>query len=209
MPTQSVFHWLDGRGWLVFSGGADDDIRAQALGRAAADGGVACLSLSGDPDVLLDDIADLGAPSGYIVDVYGEDDESLQDKLAQAGMIIITGGDDPSDVRGALHGAALDGIQLAYQHGAILLLEGASAMAFGAWIIGEEIENGLEWLIGGAVLTGVNNAAQYAIPIFEAQPSAIAVAIMEGSALVLGPDGEVESWGRREVTIALGPAYGT
>lgn len=209
MPTQSVFHWLDGRGWLVFSGGADDDIRAQALGRAAADGGVACLSLSGDPDVLLDDIADLGAPSGYIVDVYGEDDQSLQDKLAQAGMIIITGGDSPADVRGVLHGAAMDGIQAAYQNGAILLLEGASAMAFGAWIISDEIESGLEWLVGGAVLTGVNNAAQYAIPIFEAQPSAIAVAVMPGSALALGPDGEVESWGRREVTIALGPAYGT
>lgn len=209
MPTQSVFHWLDGRGWLVFSGGADDDIRAQALGRAAADGGVACLSLSGDPDVLLDDIADLGAPSGYIVDVYGEDDQSLQDKLAQAGMIIITGGESPADVRGALHGAAMDGIQAAYQNGAILLLEGMSAMAFGAWIISDEIESGLEWLIGGAVLTGVNNAAQYAIPIFEAQPSAIAVAVMPGSALALGPDGEVESWGRREVTIALGPAYGT
>lgn len=209
MPTQSVFHWLDGRGWLVFSGGADDDIRAQALGRAAADGGVACLSLSGDPDALLDDVADLGAPSGYIVDVYGEDDQTLQDKLAQAGVVIIAGGESPLDVRGALQGAALDGIQAAYQNGAILLLEGASAMAFGAWIIDEEIESGLEWLIGCAVLTGVNNAAQYAIPIFEAQPSAIAVAMMEGSALALGPDGEVESWGRREVTIALGPAYGT
>ena len=209
MPSQSVFHWLDGRGWLIFSGGADDDIRAQALGRVAADGGVACVALSGDPDALLDDIADLGAPSGYIVDVFGEDDQSLQDKLAQAGMIVIAGGANPAEVRGALQGAALDGIQAAYQNGAILLLEDASAMAFSAWIIGTEIETGLEWLNSGAVLTGVNNAGQYAIPIFEAQPSAIAVAIMPGSALVLGPDGQIESWGRREVTIALGPAYGT
>ena len=39
-----------------------------------------------------------------MVDVLGEDDETLREKLAQAGMVIITGGDSPADVRGALHG---------------------------------------------------------------------------------------------------------
>lgn len=209
MPTQSVFHWLDGRGWLIFSGGADDDIRALALGRTAADGGVACVALSGDPDALLDDLADLGAPSGYIVDVFGEDDDSIQDKLSQAGLIIIVGGENPSEVRGVLRGVALDGILAAYQNGAIILLEDNPAMAFGSWIIGDEIEPGLEWLEGAAVLTGVDNAGHYALPIFEAQPSAIAVAIMPGSALALGPDGQIENWAQRQVTIALGPAYGT
>jgi hypothetical protein len=206
VPSQSVFHWRDGRGWLIFSGGGDDDIRAQALGRDDADGGVACVSLSGDSDELLDDISDLGAPSGFIVDLFGEDDQSLQDKLSQAGMVIITGGSSPQDARSALQGVALEAIDAAYRNGAIILLEDMSAMAFGAWIIGDEIEQGLGWL-EGAVLTGVNNAATYAIPVFETQPSAIAVAIMQGSALALGPDGQIESWGQREVTIALGPTY--
>ncbi len=209
MPVQSVFHWLDGRGWLVFSGGQDDEIRALALGRVAADGGVACVALSGDPDALLDDIADLGAPSGYVVDVFGDDDQTLRDKLAQAGMVIVTGGVDPVDARGALHGAALEGIESAYSNGAVVLLEGYSASAFGSWIVDGEVKPGLDWLEGAAVLTGVDNAASYAKPIFEAQPSAIAVAIMQGTALALGPDGQIETWGGREATIALGPAYGT
>lgn len=209
MPAQSVLNWLDGRGWLVLSGGVDDEIRAQALGRVAADGGVACVSLSGDPDALLDDIADLGAPSGYLVDVFGEDDQTLRDKLAQAGMVVVAGGASAADVRGALLGAALEGIEAAYANGAVILLEDYSAMAFGAWLVEDTVKPGLEWLIGSAVITGVEDAAAHAKPIFEAQPNAVAIAIMYGSALALGPDGQVETWGRREVTIALGPAYGT
>ncbi len=210
MPTQTVFHWPDGRGWLIFSGGASDDIRAQAIGRTAADGGVACVALSGDPDLLLDDVADLGAPSGYVVDIWGDDDAALQDKLGQAGMVIISGGESPAQVRGALRGVPLDGIEMAYANGGVILLEGVSASAFGAWIIGETaIEAGLEWLIGAAVLTGVDKAAITAKPVLEAQPTAIAVGIMPESALALGPDGEVEIWGNREVTVALGAAYGT
>jgi hypothetical protein len=209
MPAQSVLRWLDGRGWLVLSGGADDDVRAAALGRAAADGGVACVALSGDPDALLDDIIDLGAPSGYIVDVFGEDDQSLREKLAEAGMVIVVGGSSVSEVRGALQGVALEGIQAAYENGAIILLEHLSAIAFSAWLVGEMVESGLGWLETGAVVTGVTNAASYAKPIFEVHADAVAVAIQVGSALALGPDGQVETWGRREVTIELGTDYGT
>jgi hypothetical protein len=209
MPAQSVFRWLDGRGWLVLSGGADDDVRAAALGRSAADGGVACVALSGDPDLVLDDIVDLGAPSGYIVDVFGEDDQSLREKLAEAGMVIIVGGGSVSEVRGALQGVALEGIQAAYANGAVILLEGLSAIAFGAWLVGETVENGLGWLETAAIITGVTNADSYAKPIFEAHTEAVVVSIQQGSALALGPDGQVETWGGREVSIALGPAYGT
>ena len=208
MPTQSVFQWLDGQGWLVFSGGGDDEIRATALGRMAADGAVACVSLTGDPDHLLDDISDLGAPTGYLVDVYGEDDATLNEKLAQAGMVIVAGGEDAAHVRGALRGAALEGVQAAYANGAIILLEGFSATAFGSWLIHETIEDGLAWLIGATVLTNVDDAAFYAKPIFAAQPEAIAVNVMTGSALALGPDGQIERWGERDVTIVLGPAFG-
>ena len=209
MPEQSVFQWLDGRGWLIFSGGADDEVRALALGRSAADGAVACVSLTGNPDDLLDDIADLGAPTGYLVDVYGEDDATLSDKLSDSGMVIVVGGEDAAHVRGALRGVALEGIKAAYENGAIILLEGFSATAFGSWLIHETIEDGLAWLLGAAVLTNVEDAAFYAKPIFAAQPEAIAVNVMTGSALALGPDGQIERWGEREVTIVLGPAFGT
>lgn len=211
MPSQSVFHWLDGRGWLIFSGGADDDVRALALARLAADGGIACVSFADDPDRLLDDLADLGAPPAYVVDVFGEDDdETIQNRLAQAGMIVVEGGESAVEVRGALRGAALDGMQAAFENGAVMLFEGEAAAAFGAWLVWDEaVEAGLEWLIGAVVLAGVRDAAPYAKPVLDTQPTAVAVAILPGSALAFGPEGEIEPWGAREVTVALGSAYGT
>lgn len=210
MPSQSVFHWLDGRGWLVLSGGNSDEIRAVALTRMAADGGIACISFADDPDDLLDDLADLGAPPAYLVDVFGEDDLTIRDQLAQAGMIVVEDGVSAFEIRGALRGAALEGMQAAFENGALILLEGASAAAFAAWVLESgTVETGLEWLIGAVVLIGVRNAAPDAKPVLDTQPTAIAVAIMPGSALALGPDGEIETWGSGEVTVALGAAYGT
>ncbi len=210
MPSQTVFHWLDGRGWLVFSGGESDEGRATALGRMAADGGVACVSFADDPDYLLDDLADLGSPPAYLVDVFGEDDQTVHDQLAQAGMIVVEGGASALEIRGALRGPALEGMQAAYENGALILLEGTGAAAFAAWLLEDEaVEAGLEWLIGALVLVGVRNAAPDAKPVLDTQPTAIAVAVMSGSALALGPDGEIETWGQSEVTVALGAAYGT
>ena len=210
MPVQSVFQWLDGRGWLIFSGGGDDEIRALALGRAAADGG-GCLRLADRRSrIICWTTSPIWARHPAIWWTFmAKTMQTLHEKLSQAGMVIIAGGEDAAHVRGALRGAALEGIQAAYENGAIILLEGYSAMAFGSWLIRETIEAGLEWLIGAAVLTDVDDAALYAKPIFAAQPDAIAVQCMTGSALALGPDGQIERWGEREVTIVLGPAYGT
>jgi hypothetical protein len=214
MPAQNVFSWPEGRGWLILSGGvdADDEVRAQALGRAVADGGVAYVVLSSSAETaerVLEDMEELGAPSGYLVDVNAEDDRTLHDKLADAGMIVIESGASAVDVRSALRGAAIEGIQAAYENGAVVLAEGLSAMAFGAWVVRGDggLEGGLEWLDGSLVAPGVTQTADWARGMLEAQPSAFAVGIGLGSALALGPDGQVETWGKREITIALGPAY--
>jgi hypothetical protein len=215
MPRQAVFQWLEGRGWLVLSGGADPggELRGQALARSAADGGVACMALSGDPtaaDQLLDDVTDLGAPSGYIVDVATEDDETVRSKLAEAGVIILATDGTAEDVRSALLGAAISGIQTAYENGAVVLVEGACAMAFGGFIVREAagLGAGLGWLQEALVLPEVESAAVAAKPLLAEQPSSVAVGIGVGSALALGPDGQVETWGRRQVTVALGTQYG-
>ncbi|NDJ60087.1 MAG: hypothetical protein GYB67_03130 [Chloroflexi bacterium] len=214
MPTQAVLRWLDGRGWLVLSGSDQitTDVRGMALGRAAADGGGACLSLTGDPadaDRLLDDIDDLGAPSTYIVDIYNDDDVTLQRRLEEASVIIITNGTSADQVRSALKGAAIDGIQAAYEHGAVVLAEGVCAVALGEWLMlpTDDIISGLEWLHGALIEVDTPDVALYARPLFLVQPSAIAVGIGGGSALVLGPDGQVETWGLGQVTIALGPTF--
>lgn len=209
MAGATVLRWIDGRGWLVLSGDDDEDIRAIAINRSSADGGVACISLSGAGEQLTDQMVELGAPSSYQVDMFTEDDQAVQTKLAEAGVVIIEGGVSPDEVRSVLRGAAIDGIQEAYQNGAVVLVEGVAAEAFGAWILSDAVAAGLEWIEGAVVMRGGAGAGARARPVFEAQPNAVAIAVEPGSALALGPDGQVETWGRRQVTVALGPAYQT
>lgn len=215
MPTRSVFHWPDGRGWIVLSGGVDPggDIRAFAIGRAAADGGVAVVTTGGggeSAERVLDDVEDLGAPSGYLVDVSSEDDATVTAKLADAGMILIEAGESAAEIKSALMGAAAEGIQTAFENGAVILAEGVSAQALGGWIVKDDgqLAAGLEWL-DGLIAPGVTSAAQWGHDLLLEQPLAYVVGIGAGSALALGPDGQVETWGKGEVSVALGRNYRT
>lgn len=217
MASQNVLRWHDGRGWLVLSGGGDSvtDVRAQALGRAAADGGVAYLSLgnhNGWSETALADMDDLGAPPGYIVDALAEDDQTLIARLGEAAIIVIEDAPEVDTVRSGLLGAAIEGIQAAFETGAVVLAEGSAAMALGAWVVtaGGQVLAGLDWLEHALVVPGVTAVAQSAPAriVLQAQPAAIAVGVGFGSALALGPDGEVEPWGQGQVTVALGPEFG-
>jgi hypothetical protein len=214
MPSQNVLHWLDGWGWLVLSGDAQEggEIRAQVLGRATADGGVAYVAAdAAESAEVLNDMEDLGAPSGYVVDVLSEDDQTIQTRLADAGIVVISGQSDVDEVRSMLLGAAADGIQRAFERGAIILAEGTAASVFGAWVMldGGRVVSGLEWLTSAFIVPTVTSLSESrsARSALEAQPTAIAIGIGAGSALALGPDGEVETWGRRQVTVALGRSY--
>jgi hypothetical protein len=213
MARNSVLRWLDGRGWLILSGGHDGDseIRAQAIGRSSADGGVAYVTMGGDSalgEKALADMDDLGAPSGYLVDVLSEDDATIQKKLADAGMIVVESGTDLSDLRSGLMGAAAEGMKTAFENGAIILVEGLSAAVFGRWVVLESGKSvsGLAWLDNALVVPGVVSVSETPTA-FNAQPSALAVGLGVGSALALGPDGELETWGRKQVTVALGPKF--
>lgn len=216
MARNSVLGWLDGRGWLILSGGYDSgsEIRANALGRASADGGIAYITMGGNSHMgekALEDMEDLGAPSGYLVDVLSEDDDTVQGKLADAGMIVIESGTDLDDLRSSLMGAAVKGIQAAFENGAIILAEGLSAAVFGSWVVLDsgKVVPGLEWLENTLIVPGVTSVSEseLAQKVFISQPSAIAAGIGMGSALALGPDGEIEPWGKKQVTVALGPNY--
>lgn len=211
MPQRNIFQWLDGRGWLVLAGSADstNDIRAMALAKAAADGSVAFVSLGGGLDAaeeVLYDLEDLGAPAGYIVDVTSEDDATVTAKLTDTSVIVVEAAPTAQDARSALVGAAADGIQASYENGAIVLVEGLSSMVFGAFLVREngELGGGLEWLSGGLVAPAVTNAAEWAHAILQSDGLAYVVGIGGGTALAFGPDGELEVWGKGEVTVALG-----
>lgn len=200
----------------MLSGGyvEDSDVRAQTIGHIAADGGVAYVTFGNSvetTEVLMSDLQDLGAPPGYFVDVLTEDDDTIRAKLGEASLIVVEAGDDASQTRSALLGAAVEGMQKAFENGAVILLEGNSASVFGAWMLLDsgEIRQGIGWVSQVFVLPGVTAVAQSPAgrAALAEESSALALGIGEGSALALGPDGEVEPWGEREVTVALGRSF--
>jgi hypothetical protein len=206
MPAANVFRWLDGRGWLIFSGGENDDIRASALNRTSADGALALFGIGLASDQLLIDLEDMGAPAGYMVDPAADEDAVILDKLIGAGLVFVTGAKSAREARANLIGAALEGMQTAYESGAVILVEGEAIAAFGTWMIDGEVRDGLEWVDGAALVIG-GEQEDGVIQLLQATPAAVVVGIKPGSALAFGPDGQIEIWGEREIIVRLGSAY--
>ena len=216
MPARAAIGWLEARGWLVLAGSVrgSEAVRARALAVAAADGGVAILACAGENEAvgqLLIEFEDLGAQSGYIVDAFVEDDETLRSSLAEAGIVVVGAESDASLVQDALTGAISEGIRMAWQQGALVLLEGPAAMSAGSWVLreAESCDSGLGWLPGALILPGVTDVASSpaASAMLAEAPAAVTLGIGPQSALALGPDGELEIWGEQQVSIALGTAW--
>lgn len=205
-----VLSWPDGTGWLALSGGRDalGDIRAQALSRIFIDGQVVYVGLDNDDyDDLLEDMGDLGAPAGYLVNILTEDDATIYDALSKAAMIVIPEHDDMDMMRSALKGAAVDGIRAAYEQHAVILAEGRGAALFGAKLLSDadEVVDGLDWVKETVIVPSIVSVAQSktARDLLATHLVNVAVGLGIGSALVLGPNGLIETWGQ-QVTIALG-----
>src|SRR3954454_22039840 len=106
MPRTNVISWHDGAGWLVLSGGGNfetgetGDVEVEVLARVEAGAHIAYIWAGGDietADNHLLALYDLGAPTGYLVDILTEDDDTIRSQIADAGLIIV--GDGP-DVKG-------------------------------------------------------------------------------------------------------------
>jgi hypothetical protein len=212
MSISGILSWPEGRGWLVLSGGphALGEVRALALSRVSLlDGEVVYVGVDEDSgEEIIDDLIDLGAPTGYLVNVLTEDDETIQASLSGAALIVIPGEIDALTLRSALMGAALEGMRAALEHGAVILAEGQAAAIFGKVIALDngELLDGFHWLQQALVLPGVSSLAD-SVQVLEAlaiNAVEVAVGIGVGSALALGPEGQVETWGEREVTVVLG-----
>lgn len=208
--NKPVLSWPDGSGWLVLSGGRDSlgDIRAQALSRIFIDGQVVYVGLDDDDyDDLLDDMGELGAPTGYLVNILTEDDATIYTALSTAAMIVIPEHDNMEVMRSALKGAAADGIRAAYEQRAVILAEGRSAALFGSRLLSDsdEVVDGLGWVSETLIVPAIVSVAQSraARDLLATHLVNVAVGLGVGSALVLGPDGLIETWGPH-VTIALG-----
>jgi hypothetical protein len=215
MPQANVIRWRDGAGWLVLSGGGDfasgetGDIEANALAHVPAGDPVAYIWAAGDvetADEYLVALDELGAPTGYLVDVLTEDDETIRRELSVAGLVIFGDGPNLKALRAGLLGAALDGISTAFERGAVIM-----GIAQGAAVLGSFLDEqtGLGWVEGAIIAPGYD---QDGVPerlhnLLLNHPDAYGLGIGSGSALALGPDGEVEPWGKRQVTVKLGRGF--
>ncbi|MBN2472262.1 MAG: hypothetical protein JXN59_16175 [Anaerolineae bacterium] len=222
MLQSSIFQWHNGAGWLVLSGGGDfttgetEAIDARMLTRSAADGALVVIHAAADDptgaEQYLTYLSDLGGRSGYSVDIVTEDDDTIKQALGEAGMIVISDGPNRTQLFNSLHGAAIEGITQAYARGALVMGNGIGAAVFGQWVLGLPASppaDGFGWLANSAVLAAPLQAAekQQLQGLLHSTPTAFGLGIWPGSALVLGPERQVELWGRQQISISLGQAY--
>ena len=206
MTTATPFTWLDSNGWLVLSGKPDGmgEIRARALSRYDGASDIAYISLAADlGDALMDDMAELGAPSGYLVDLEECDNNEVYDRLNAAGMIVIEADRNVEALGRLISQTVISALKSALERGALILFEGAAAS-----IAGERRLNAQgEWTAG---LNFIQNAlispsAEGAMLRAEhgAPPDVPVIVLDRGAALALGPARQIETWGDGEVTITL------
>lgn len=214
MAGNSLFTWPDVVGWIVLSGGVDSssEIRAQALERAAVEGAVAYISFAADGgDSLMEDMEDLGAPTGFMLDLVNDDAQVIAERLKEASVIVIEGGASPMK-KPPFSDAVLASLLDSLSRGSVLLIEGSPAAWFGRWWIGSGgVLDGFSWISPVCIAPGVHHASE-SLEIKEfllEEPQALVVAVAPGSAFVLGPDGRIELWGEKSVSILLGSGYNT
>lgn len=212
---QQIFDWLKGEGWLVFSGGDDamSTIRTAALARLKeADGGVAYISLRPDGgEAMLDDMEDLGAPTGYIINPASDEPATLHKLLHEASLIAIQSDESLDELQRVLEGGVLEGIRSGYERGAVILLEDLATSVFGRFFItdGGQMGDGFNWVTNVFILPGITSLqdSEMAQTILTHMPDAVVIGIGVGSALALGPGGQIETWGEQQITVALGQRY--
>lgn len=213
--AENTLRYISGRGWLIFSGGHTDSspIRGQAIARARSYGITAYISSADDGgDALLDDMEDLGARSGYFIDLEYDEPEDIINEMETASLIAVEIGSSLDALYKILRGPAIEGIKRAYERGAVVLIEGLASNLFGRWVVTDEgrIAKGLNWVQDAFIepqSTGAEDsrAVQAVLDEFA---DAVAINIASGSALALGPEGAVEVWGEEQnVTISLGRAF--
>lgn len=221
MTQSSMFQWHQGAGWLVLGPQPDeqtgpfDAIEGRVLTRGSADGPLVYIWAATDleaADNYLEYVRELGGRTGYPVDIVSEDDESLIEQLGEAGIIVIGDGPNTNRLFNSLHGAAIKGIQRAYEHGALVYGAGLGAEVFGKWFLrgsNARPREGFGWLANAALLTDDNNVLmkQQLQRLLQTEPTAFGLGIGANSALAFGPEGQIEAWGDQQIAISLGQAY--
>lgn len=211
MRESAPFSWQAASGWLVLSGSADSlsEIRARALSRCDASGAIAYISLAGDlGDTLMDDMAELGASSGYLVDLEEADNNEVYERLDNAAMIVIEAPGAGDELCRLLRRTGIHAMKNALNRGSMILLEGAAAACAGEYMLDAagQVAAGLGFVQNALIVSDTpglsENERLRAVRL--QMPAAAFIGLAAGAALALGPDRAIETWGERQVTISLG-----
>lgn len=218
MPQQHIFRWRAGGGWLVLSGGGPSDsdegssIIAHMLGHTHSLGPIAYIWAANDPDTAdaeMDLLRDLGARTGYLVDIVTEEDDLLFTQLGEAGVIILGDGPNTQTLYDALPGVVLTSILGAFTRGATVFAIGQSAALWGTVrLVDDTVQPGLAWLTSALILPGYTpDHADMLREGIIVSAASYGLGLGAGAAIAFGPRGEVEVWGNRAITITLGQEY--
>jgi cyanophycinase-like exopeptidase len=205
---------------LILVGGGEwertEDIGDRLLGHAAPYLPIAYLPTasgsltSGEP--LLRYYADLGGPRAYTVPILDAGDAREQancDLLVDAGVIIIGDG-DPLVLAQSLRGSpALKAMTKAFARGSLIVGVRRGAVFMGEWVVAEGAPAGGSrgWgAVTRAVIVPSFVGAERESDLQEAlrmRPGLVGIGLPERTALALGPEGQVETWGEGEVTVVV------
>jgi len=210
MARRQPLEWLRAEGWLVLSGQPDarSEIRAKALSRCHASGDILYISLAQDGgDALLQDMADLGATAGYVLDPRQQCLDDSYEQLSAAAMVVLHAPGKADTLQQLLQGAAARALQDALLRGALLLLEGDAAELAGEYRRhgSGQLVRGLGWLSNALIAADVRSFTLESA-LYESRlqlPQATFIGLIAGAALALGPDGQLEAWGDEAPTINL------
>ena len=218
MPQVNIFKWRPGSGWIVLSGGGDpasgdvQAIEAASLTRTLSQGPIAYLWAAGDVDTAdrhMDLLRDLGARTGYLVDLVGEEDDVIYRDIDEAGVIILGDGPSTRTLRDALEGIALSAIAEAFERGATVYAAGASAGILGAAFVERgTLYDGFSWLASALIMPGyTTDQAADLRTWLRGVPEGFGLGLGAGAGIAFGPRGEVEVLGNSAVTVSLGQSY--
>jgi len=219
MPQANIFRWRAGNGWIVLAGGGSPDsddnfnIEAGVLTRTVSQGPIAYVWAASDietADWHMDSLRELGARTGYLVDILTEDDESLQRQLSEAGIIILGDGPRVTTLHDALVGVAWRTIEESFRRGATLYVAGKSAAIMGGHMLdGDTLSEGAGWLADALIVPCYTSdqADNLRDHVAGLPDGGYGLGIAAGAALAFGPNSSVEVWGNARITVSLGRSY--
>lgn len=210
MLAGAPFNWPESNGWIVLSGRPDalSEIRARALSRYDAAGAIAYISFAGDlGDALMDDMAELGAPAGYLVDLEEPDNNEIYERLSAAAMIVIEAHRAADALHRLMSQTVTSALKSALERGGLILLEGAAAALAGERRLTDagELAAGLRFVRNALVLPSLDGSAEVELArlVHRELPDISVLVLARGAALALGPGQRIETWGDGDVTISL------